>query len=430
LNPTHISAGFLYPVSSPAIVDGAVLISEDGKIAAVGPDQSVPRPEGVISMSFPSAVLLPGLVNAHTHLELTTLGGRCNDREFFDWIQNVRQSKAELAPEEFEESARCGVRDAWRHGVTTVADTGDSGAVARALAELRGRGIVYQEVFGPHPLQADEAFAELVTTIERLHADAASDDVHIGVSPHAPYSVSGALFSRVAQFARNEGLPIAVHVAESREESALVTGGAGPFAASWRERGVPEISLARSPVAYLHGLGVLDASPLAIHAVQADSDDAELLASHGCAVALCPRSNARHGHGAAPVTTFLEAEIPCGVGTDSVASVDSLDLFQDAQRVRRLAGLSAPQTVRLMTLDGATALGIGDVGSLEVGKWADLCAIEISPGDDVTDEGVAERLLARTARDILLTCVGGRQVHEAAPVGGRPAAQQNLGEIA
>jgi 5-methylthioadenosine/S-adenosylhomocysteine deaminase len=430
LNPTRISAGFLFPVSSPVIVKGALLIGADGRIAALGPDHSVPQPVGVATMDLPDAVLFPGLVNAHTHLELTTLGGRCDDREFFDWIQNIRRCKAELAPEEFEASARRGVRDTWRHGITTVADTGDSGAVARALAELGGRGIVYQEVFGPHPRQADQAFAELIAAIERLQSDAASDDVRIGVSPHAPYSVSGDLFSRVAQFAKSERLPIAVHVAESREESAMVSAGAGPFADSWRERGIPEISSARSPVAYLHGLGVLDASPLAIHAVQTDLDDAELLASHGCAVALCPRSNDRHGHGTVPVTTFLEAEIPCGVGTDSVASVDSLDLFQDAHLVRRLTGFTATQTVRLMTLDGAMALGIGDVGSLEVGKWADLCAVRIKPANDASDEGVAERLLARTVGDILLTCVGGRPVHDATPVAGRGAAEQNLGEIA
>ncbi len=412
----RITAGYLFPVSSPAIVNGALLVGEDGRIAALGPDDSVPRPAGATLRSFPEAVLLPGFVNAHTHLELTVLGGRINDPDFFDWIQHIRRSRDELTADEIRESARRGVGEAWRHGITTVADTGDTGAVARALADLGGRGVAYQEIFGPHPAQADQSMAELEAAVERLCEDVASDAVRIGVSPHAPYSVSGPLFSRVARFAKREGLPIAVHLAESKEETELVGEGGGPFATSWRERGIPEISPARSPVAYLNGLGVLDASPLTIHAVQTDPDDAELLALHGCAVALCPRSNMRHGHGTPPVTTFLDAKIPCAVGTDSVASVDSLDLLQDARMVGRLADLPAARTVRLMTLDGAQVLGMeGEIGSLEVGKWADLCAVCVLPegGWEGGEDGVAERVLAGTAQDILLTCLAGRLVHEA-----------------
>ncbi len=157
-----IAARAVYTVSGPVIIDGAVLIGEDGRIAEVGTAEDVSRPESAATVELPDTLLMPGLVNLHTHLELTALGGRIEEDDFFQWIQHVRNAKAELAMGgAFHESAGQGVKDGWRWGITTVADTGDSGAVVDALTDLGGRGVVYQEVFGPHPADAAEAFAQL-----------------------------------------------------------------------------------------------------------------------------------------------------------------------------------------------------------------------------------------------------------------------------
>src|SRR5205823_5718903 len=187
--------------------------------------------------------------------------------DFFDWIQHVRQRKAAMSRDVLQASARQRVRDAWAAGITTVADTGDTGAAAAALKELDGRGVVYQEVFGPHPDQVDESFAGLVAAVDRLRTEAPGN-LQIGVSPHAPYSVSAPLFRKVAGWARDEGLPLAVHLAESAAETAFVTQGKGPFADMWRRRQIPLPEPARSPVSYLAGLGVLGPTTLVIHAVQ------------------------------------------------------------------------------------------------------------------------------------------------------------------
>ncbi len=396
----RLSAGLVWPVSSPPIPNGAVLVGPDGRIRDVGPDARVPRPPGFEKIDVPGGVLLPGLVNVHTHLELTGFRGQVEDASFFDWIQHVRRRKAESAPAHFADAARRGIRECWSQGVTTVADTGDTGAASAALTELGGRGIAYQEVFGPHPDQCEESFTGLVAAVERLQASA-GPGVRIGVSPHAPYTVSAPLFRRVADFARAEGLPIAVHLAESKEETAFVTAGAGPFAEMWRRREIPLPVSAVSSVAFLDSCGVLGPNVLAIHAVQASEADLRLLAERGCAVALCPCSNRRHGHGSSPIAGTLRAAIPCGLGTDSSASVGALDLFAEA-RAAREAGIPANDVIRLLTLGGAEALGMGgEIGSLEPGKWADLCLLE-RRGDATAESILSARVQA--------TWVAGRQV--------------------
>ncbi|HEX6644714.1 MAG TPA: amidohydrolase family protein, partial [Gemmatimonadales bacterium] len=168
------------------VAGGAVLIGPDGRIAAAGPGESVPHPPGVPSEHFAGAALLPGLVNAHTHLELTGLAGAIDEPEFEAWIRRIIALKATFDYAHFLRAARAGVRDCFAAGVTTVADTGDSGAVIEALAAEGGSGIAYQEVFGPHPGQCAESLAGLKARVHERRRFVSSR-IRIGVSPHAPY---------------------------------------------------------------------------------------------------------------------------------------------------------------------------------------------------------------------------------------------------
>ncbi|HSE65634.1 MAG TPA: amidohydrolase family protein, partial [Gemmatimonadales bacterium] len=272
-------AAWVLPIDRAPIADGAVLLAPDGRISAVGPNAEVPKPPGVEQVEFPSSALLPGLVNAHTHLELTGLDGQVPEQDFPSWIRRVIALKAERSADEFLAAAKQGIRDGWRQGVTTVADTGDSGAALRALHELGGSGIAYLEVFGPHPDQAPAQLADLISRLEGL-APFAGNRVRLGVSPHAPYSVSGPLYAMVGRLARERGYPIAVHVAESVAESDLLGTASGEFAEAWRGRGIPLPSLpGRTPLAWLEEHGVLGLETLCIHVVQANIKDLALLAS-------------------------------------------------------------------------------------------------------------------------------------------------------
>ena len=149
----RLAARWVLPVVGPPIERGAVLLAPDGHVAAVGPDAAVPRPAGVPDEAFPDGILLPGLVNTHTHLELTGFDLGPPDADFVTWIGRVRAIKETRDTEAFLAAARAGLADCFAAGVTTVADTGDSGSVIQAMAEAGASGIAYQEVFGPHPSQ-------------------------------------------------------------------------------------------------------------------------------------------------------------------------------------------------------------------------------------------------------------------------------------
>ena len=394
----RIRAQSVHPVTAPPIEDGAVLVDDRGRIAGVGPDARVPNPSGAERLDFPEAMLVPGLVNCHTHLELTHLAGKNSERDFAAWIRTVRALKDATSPEEFATSAEQGVRDCWAAGVTCVADTGSTGAPLAALARLRGRGVYYQEVFGPSPATCRESMAELERTVARL-SPLASSLLSLGVSPHAPYTVSEPLYRAVADFARREALAVAVHLAESRAESELVRDGTGPFAEALRSRGIAVRPQHCSPVQYLLRLGVLQRATgwLCIHCVQVDERDVSDLRTAGVAVAHCPRSNRAHAHGTAPLAALRGAGIPVGFGTDSVVSAGDVNLWAEAGA----AGLEGEAALRGLTLEGARALRLdGQIGSLDVGKDADLAVFPATALDRLSPPSTA-----------LLTVVAGRVVH-------------------
>jgi cytosine/adenosine deaminase-related metal-dependent hydrolase len=404
----RLAARWLLPISSPPIEHGAILVGADGRIQAAGPDHSVPRPPQVPALDFPDAALLPGLVNTHTHLELTGFEGQVVDTEFAVWIRRLRQLKATRTPEDYLRAARQGLADCYAAGVTTIADTGDSSAVIRVLAEDGASGIAYQEVFGPDPSQAQSSLADLQRRVDAL-SQLTSSRVRIGVSPHAPYTVSERLFRSVAAWSRAERLPLAVHIAESKAETQFLLAGSGPFAQAWHQRGIPlPDSLGSSPIAWLERQQVLSPLSLCIHAVQAGPDDIRSLADSGAAVAHCPLSNRAHGHGIAPVAEMLRAGIRVGLGTDSVVSVSQLDLLAEARLAGKLALLEPDQVLELCTLGGARALDLaGEIGTLDRGKWADCTVIRLR--DSVGPP--SQRVLASATADVLRTYVGGKEVH-------------------
>jgi cytosine/adenosine deaminase-related metal-dependent hydrolase len=410
----RIAARWVLPVAGPPIEHGAVLIESDGRIGAVGADAAVPRPPDVPDEEFAAGILVPGLVNTHTHLELTGFDLGPPDPDFRAWIGRVRAVKETRSQEQFLVAARAGLADCHAGGVTTVADTGDSGSVIRAMAESGASGIAYQEVFGPHPAQLEESLAGLRARVNELGRHAGGR-VRIGVSPHAPYTVSGTLYAAVADWAAAERLPVAVHLAESPAESALLESGTGAFADAWRGRGIPiPDGPGHSPVVWLERHGVLRDGTLCIHLVQAGPGDLDLLARRACSVAHCPLSNAAHGHGSAPLIGFLDRGLRVGIGTDSVLSVGRLDLLAEARAAQALAGLDAGVALELCTLGGAAALGLeGEIGSLEPGKWGDCVVL-----DDAVPAGrsPAERVLEAGRDGVVATFVGGRNVFRAEPV--------------
>jgi cytosine/adenosine deaminase-related metal-dependent hydrolase len=418
---TIYRAAWVLPVAMERIREGAVMVGPDGRIAAVGPSAAIEPPEGAEIVELGEAALLPGLVNVHAHPELSLFRGALEDLRFRDWILRlVGTKRAALRDEDFDVAARWSLVECLRAGITTVAATESSAASLGALKEAGMRGLVYREVFGPDPAVAEESMAELRTSIDRLRGEE-TELVRLGISPHAPYTVSDALFAAAGRYACEEGLPIAIHAGESVPERDLVARGDGDFAPGLRARGIATPARGESTIELLDRLGVLDARPLLIHCVLVGYDDVVRLVDHGCAVAHCPVANARLGHGVAQLELLREAGVHVGLGTDSVGSNNRVDLLEEARiasllhraRLASFDFLSPDDLLRLVTIDGARALGLEDrVGTLEPGKDADLCAVSLAaPHVRPVHDPVAALFHSARGSDVVLTVVRGRPLY-------------------
>jgi 5-methylthioadenosine/S-adenosylhomocysteine deaminase len=364
-----LSADWVLPVEGPPIPDGAVAI-EDGRIAAVGPASELGEGE-----RFADSAIVPGFVNAHTHLEYAVYAGFGDGLSFGPWITTHVERKQRLERADMEAIARLGAAECLRSGVTTVGDLAFAGASAHACAELGLRALVYLEVFGDDPAATLRGFEEKRAYVE----PALSELVRLGVSPHAPYTCSTAVYEAAAGL----GLPVATHLNESQDELDWLLRGEGPLETFAELLVEPD---GRSGIRRLAEAGLLGPDVVAAHCVKVDDEEIGLLARHGVAVAHCPRSNALLGCGVAPLDALRRAGLRIGVGTDGVSSVPSHDTFEELRtaltvaraREERADVLSAGEALELATLGGARALGLdAEIGSLVPGKSADLAVISL-----------------------------------------------------
>jgi len=405
-------ARWVVPVSDPPI-ENAIVAVDDGRIVYVGQRAGAPPGD---DEDLGDVVLMPGLVNVHCHLELTAMRGFLEDLDFRRWIIRLTAARrAVLDRDRLLDAARLGVEEGVSAGVTTFADTGESGVAMTAMRDAGVRGIVYQEIFGPNPADAADCVRSLEEKVSGLRY-LETELVRLGVSPHAPYTVSDALFRSVTAFARAQSLPMAIHIAESELETQLVANAAGAFADGLRKRGIDVRPRGRSPIQLLADLGVLAARPLLIHCVRADAIDVAAIADSMSAVAHCPASNAKLGHGIAPLTDLLDAGVAVGLGSDSVASSNRMDLLEEARLAllmqRAKLGFwetpSAADGLALATVGGGRALGLeAHVGTLEAGKSADLAAFDLSTVCP-TQDPVATIVFSLGGRRARFVCVAGR----------------------
>ena len=320
-----------------------------------------------------------------------------------------------LAPGDVEAAAALGALLCLQSGVGTIADASYSGAAVAAASEAGLRAIVHLEAFGGPDRDAEGVVS---TLRERLvgFADSTSPLVRLGVSPHSPYTVAPAAFAALDAFAQSEGMTVMTHVAESHAELEAVAAGTGPIADALRSLTRIEAT-GQHPVDLLAGAGLLHSGVILVHAVQINDAQIALIATSGAGVVHCPRSNAILGCGAAPIAGLRAAGISVGIGTDSPASAIDFDLWAEMRaalltaRVRegRPDALTAEEVIELATLGGARVLGIDElVGSLTVGKRADLTAIDLTDTSyGVTESAATSAVFAGSPERTLLTVIDG-----------------------
>lgn len=339
------------------------------------------------------------------------------------WLVTLSVTRAEkLTEADIEISALWGALEGLRMGVTCFADIGRYGRAGfEALKKTGLRGIVFQETeFSPKNETAESDFDKLK---ERFLALRESETrlVKAGITPHAPYTVSRRLFEIITDYALQENVELSIHAAESGEEVEFMVQGTGFLADMYGRFGLSWDTPGVNTIEYFDRIGVLRAKPLLAHCVKTDERDFEFIADADCSIAHCPKSNAKFGHGVAPLENFLDKGLRVGLGSDSVASNNTCDMLEEARFAALLARvpenrrrlLEAPEILEAVTLGGARALRQdAAIGTLEAGKQADITIISLETVAQQPIHDVYSALLfASNGRNVRLTMVAGKELY-------------------
>jgi cytosine/adenosine deaminase-related metal-dependent hydrolase len=389
-----LTARWVLPVSGPPLEGGLVTVAGE-RIATVGP-HGTRRAD----VDLGDAAVIPALVNAHTHLDLTGLRGRCPPTpDFTAWLRQVIAHRRTRTPEQTQADVRAGAAECLRYGTTLVGDVASGGASWDALAEEPMRAVVFFELIGMTKERAREAAAAGRSWLE---AHPATPTCRPGLSPHAPYSVRKDLFIAANELARQHACPLMTHLAETRAERELLDRRQGPFVpflqevGAWDPDGFVERRTEALRICSQDGVRTLLA-----HCNYLSGGDVPR--SEAVSIVYCPRTHAAFGHARHPLVSFWMQGIRLALGTDSLASNPDLDVLAEARfyRSRHPRGSNAA-LLRMATLSGAEALGWADeTGSLEAGKSADIVVVPLPPADGdphdlvMTSDRPVERVLFR-----------------------------------
>lgn len=376
-----IAASYLYNPGTTPIEGGAVAV-RDGRIVAAGSLSELKSAYPWPVDDHPDSVLMPGMVNAHTHLELTHFpswkirkGLDYMPREYVDWIVQVIKISRTLSRDELIHSLEEGARISLAAGTTAIGDILSNLTLIEDYLTLPVSGRVFLEGIGHDPVRCGGRLSEIASAITAF----SGESLLAGVSPHTPHTVSAPFLKDLISLAGVHGLPFTIHLAESPEEISFWFDATGRIAgeifpmAGWDSYLPPARHI--SPVAYLDSLGVLTPQTTCIHAVHVSPVDVGILRDRGVSIVICPRSNDRLVVGTPPLMLFRASRIPLAIGTDSLASNDSLSLWDEIRFLHERSPriFSPEELLQISTIGGARALHISDLtGTLEPGKRADL----------------------------------------------------------
>lgn len=401
-----IAASYLYNPGFPPVEGGAVAL-RDGVIAATGTLSELTRDYRCPVEEFPGCVLMPGMVNAHTHLELTHYpswkirkGLDYAPRQYVDWIVQVIKICRALSREELLHSLHEGVRISIAAGTTSVGDILTNLTLLPDYLTMAVSGRVFLEALGHDP----SLCAARKTAVASAIHDFTGDSLLPGLSPHAPHTLSQAFMTDMIALAQSYAIPSMIHLAESSEEIDFWFDSTGRIAseiypmAGWE--GYLSPPRRTSPVAYLDSIGALSSMTTCVHAVHVTPVDVGIMRDRGVSIVICPRSNDLLDVGTPPLMLFRASRIPLAIGTDSLASNDSLSLWDELRFLHeRLPRMFTPEELLSMaTIGGARALHLQTrTGTLEVGKRGDIQVLLSSA--PLTAHGMAGALLENARVD-------------------------------
>jgi cytosine/adenosine deaminase-related metal-dependent hydrolase len=394
----HYHASWVVPITEPPVRDSWVAVDR-GRIVAL----SRRRPtDGTTEVDLGEVAILPGLVNAHTHLELSYLRDQVPPSStFVAWIRDVmsaRGTRPDPGSPEILGAVDRAIDEALACGTAVVGDISNTLVTFGPLARSPLAAIVFYELIR---FNTPDARAVVERASQTLEALAPTERVRASLAAHAPYSVAPLVFRAIRQAVdRDPFSACSVHLSESKEETEFIRTGGGPWRAmleelgSWDPTWVPP---GGTPVQFLDESGFLDGRVLAVHGVQMNAADLQRLAARGTTLVTCPRSNGHTGAGAPPLDEFYHSGVRVAVGTDSLASTPDLNVFAELATMRALApSVPAAALLDSATRQGSRALGFdADFGTIESGKLARLLAVTVPAGTN----NVEEYLVSGIARD-------------------------------
>ncbi|MDI6821852.1 MAG: amidohydrolase family protein [Actinomycetota bacterium] len=421
-----LAAKWVLPITSDPIENGAILISKD-KIKAVGRKRDLIKthPKETV-IDFGKAILLPGFVDTHTHLEYSVFRGMCDDLPFALWKIQVTKKSKKLSDSDWISSAQLGTLEAIQSGITCIADISSTGA-SLSTALLAGlRGAIFCEVSGMDHSKIDEVVSCARRNVHSWLEQSQNSHLKIGVSPLGVYTVAPPLFKAVSDWARKEDIPLCLHLAGSPDEYSFIMYGSSLLATTYRDlMGWSDLlwqPMGVSPVKYVEQWDVFEGEVIAVHCIQVGERDIDILRKYDVAIAHCPKCSAKLGMGIAPLRDFIRCGLRVGIGTDSPASNNTMDIFDEMRTglllqrgaSESVEGFSAEQFVRMATLGGAEVLKMeGEIGSLEEGKQADIIAVDISHSHQIPVNDPYSALVYTTNQEnVIFTMVGGKVLYE------------------
>ena len=405
-----LTSRYVVPIDSPVIENGAIAV-HDGLITGVGRRSQVDRRLGEPLIDHGDAVICPGFVNAHTHLELGSFAGRVPpSHDLIEWLVRMTTATKDAALTQVgvRETVRAGLAQSISSGVTTIGDITQFAQWTR-------------EIIAASPVRA-VSFGEVVSVGKRRHLlterlDAAtstahqSDKLRIGISPHAPYSVEPEAMRACAERARDLDAPLCIHLAESAEEESFTRTRDGRLVDLLHNLEVwdDQIPISGcSPVELARKIGLLGRRTVIAHGNYVSDDDITMIADSGASVAYCPRTHAAFGHSPHRFRDMAKAGVNVCVGTDSLASNPTLSILDELRFLRRAQRDVEPHELLVMgTLAGARALGFDDnTGTLAIGKAADLVVVPF----DSTAHHVTWDQMLESERPPIAVYIAGVQV--------------------
>jgi len=411
LSPVVKISTRLLVVDRDTILDNAVIIAHEGRVREILPAESATKIRADKKIDLTSHILHPGFINAHCHLELSFLEGKlAPGMRFTDWIAAVVKRRGKVSPSRADSSVKNAIALMIRSGTTCVGDISSSGAATPRILSSGLRAVIFHETIGLDPKKAGVKLKEMVDSVERAQG---SEIVTHGVSPHAVYSVSGALMRAVADYAAVRGKPLAIHLAETPEEAVFSKKGTGPFLdllAKLKVK-VPGGHPHKAPVKAVEEMGALTGAAL-IHVNHPERGDIARIKKAGSCVVVCPNSNRWFGRSAKghPLMELMDKSIPVALGTDSLASNLGMDMAGEMRRaLEDFPFLALGDVFNMATIGGAMALKLPNgCGSLRVGAPLDAVAVH-SPGVE-TQRGFPWDIM-KPGRHVSMVFVSGRKLY-------------------